>query len=322
MNTKRPEKDILNRFSAAEREEVLRLWDIAGKIGPSRDDLPFQTDLDSEWGKVQQHIERRKREGKARVHTMPALRKARPRPKAAKSFTIAFALAALILGGFLMWYLFVPVIVEVPRGEFTVLDWDDGIKVELNSGSTISWNRSLGNGHRNVHLHGEAYFDIPSSEKPFVVETHSARVEVLGTRFNVRCWTDDPVGRTTLALVEGEVRLASLHEPRHDVMLYPGQRSQVDINNTEPLEPEPVDVQQVLAWRERGFYFSSIPMTEVAAELERRYDARIAIEGENLRNQTLTIYLPRPGDLENIIESICFVSGCRYDADDQEVRLY
>lgn len=322
MNTKRPDKDILNRFPATEREEVLRVWDIAGKIGPSKEDVTFKADLDSEWGKVQQHIERRKKERKAPVHAMPSRRKARLRPKAAKSFTIAIALAALVLGGFLMWYLFVPVIVEVPRGEFAVLDWEDGVKVELNSGSTISWNRTFGNGHRNVRLHGEAYFDIPSSEKPFIVKTHSARVEVLGTRFNVRCWADDPAGRTTLALVEGEVRLASLLEPRHDVMLYPGQRSHVDIHNTKPLEPEPVDVQQVLAWRERGFYFSSIPMTEVAAELERRYDIRIAIEDEKLRNQNLTIYLPRPGDLENIIESICFVTGCRYDKYDQEIRLY
>ena len=313
MKRTEPDKSILKHFPEKERDDVLLIWDKARYRDPHAGALP-EADLQAEWTKLQKRIR----------PDRPTLkiRQMRTRNSTAKTYAFIAAMAAVLLGGFVMWYLFVPVSMEAPRGAYATHTWDDGVSVELNSGSTITWNRSFGNGHRNVRLHGEAYFEVPSSDKPFVVETRSARVEVLGTRFNVRSWTDDPDGRTTLTLVDGQVRLASLLQPDRQVLLSPGHRSQIDLHSAEPRAPEPVDTEQALAWRNHGFYFSAIPMSEVAAELERRYDSRIIIEDESLGRRELTIYLPRPGDLETIIETICFVTDCRYEEQDGQVFLY
>ncbi len=313
MNRKEPDKSILNHFPGSERDDVLLIWDKARYSDPQAGDRAG-VDLQAEWTRLQK-----------RIHpARPSLqiRQMRTRNSTAKTYAFIAAMAAVLLGGFIMWYLFVPVSMEAPRGAYSTFTWDDGVTVELNSGSVITWNRSFGNGHRNVRLHGEAYFDVPSSDKPFVVETRTARVEVLGTRFNVRSWTDDPDGRTTLTLIDGQVRLASLLEPEHQVLLPPGHSSQIDLHSAEPRVPEPVDTEQALAWRNHGFYFSSIPMSEVAAELERRYDTSIIIENESLSQRELTVYLPRPGDLETIIETICFVTDCRYEEQGGQVHLY
>lgn len=321
MNMKRPDHDILKHFSGKEEDEVRLIWEKARRKQQPGDDA-IGVNPEEEWALLQKRIQPADRSG-LRVRPRPLrTRSSAAKVSVAKTYAFITALAAVLLGGFIMWYLFMPVSMEAPRGEYAGFHWDDGIHVELNSGSRITWNRTFGNGHRNLRLHGEAYFEVQPSGKPFVVETQTARVEVLGTRFNVRSWSDDPDGRTTLTLVEGQVRLASLLEPESHILVQPGHTSQVDYHNTKPLDPQPVNTDQALAWRNHGFYFSGITMSEVAAELERRYDSEIIIQDEVLGDRPLTIYLPRPGELENIIETICFVTNCRYEEKQGTIYLY
>ncbi len=313
MASKKPDIKVLKQFSGEDQKDVLLIWEKARRREQAAGNLSG-INPEEEWMRLQKRI----RPARPTLH----MRSGRARSSPAKTYAFIAAMAAILLGGFLMWYLFVPVSIEAPRGAFTTFKWDDGVQVELNSGSRITWNRNLSNGHRNLRLHGEAYFEVPATREPFVVETMTARVEVLGTRFNVRSWSDDPLGRTTLTLIDGRVRMASLLQPEARVLLLPGHSIHVDLHNTEPGEPQPVDTEQALAWRSHGFYFSSIPMSEVAAELERRYDSEIIIDNEQLRNRKLTIYLPRPADLETIIETICFVTDCRYEELEGQVYLY
>ncbi len=342
MNKKQPDKDILNQFTGAERDEIIRLWRLA-RLPESVTAVVEHVDPEAEWKRLRTHIHGNRKQaepvqtdsadagqnagaiyGDNQKYNRPTLRirPERTRNSVARTYAFIVSMAALLLGGFMLWYLFVPVSVQAPRGEYVSYEWSDGVRLELNSGSTVTWNRSFGNGHHNLRLHGEAYFEVPSTGSPFVIQTASARIEVLGTRFNVRSWADDPDKRTILTLIDGEVSLASLQQPENYTLLSPGHSSQVDINSNAPRDPEPVDTEQALAWRDHGFYFSSIPMSEVAAELERRYDSQITIDNESLSRRTLTVYLPRPGDLESIIESICFVTDCRFSQENGQVVIY
>ncbi len=317
MSRNQPEKQILDRFSGAERDEVLRLWGMARRRGPSPDSLK-KADVEVEWMRLREHL------ASARESDRPTLRIRPLRPRGSSVGTYAFimSMAALLLGGFIFWYLFVPVSVQAPRGEYVSYEWGDGVRIEMNSGSEITWNRNFGNGHHKMKLSGEAYFEVPSTGKPFHVQTPTAHIEVLGTRFNVRSWPDDPDGRTTLTLIDGQVTLAPLLQPENKVMIPPGHISQVDKYHATPQEPEPVDTEQALAWRKHGFYFSAVPMSEVAAELERRYDLEITFGNEGLKERALTIYLPNPAEPENIIESLCFVTGCRFDRSGDTIVIF
>ncbi|MBP3192544.1 FecR family protein [Natronogracilivirga saccharolytica] len=327
MSRKKPDTSIFEKFRDADREHVARIWEVSGRNRPERVTRPGNAseypDAEREWRRLQKRIRSDaslKKTGAVGRAGRPD--KKRPTGTLVSLYSAVAAVAALLLAGFFYWYLFVPVTVEAPRGSFTSWQWEEGVQVELNSGSSISWYRRPWNGHRELNLHGEAYFEVQPDEKSFTVTTHNASIAVTGTRFNVRAWDSGPQMRTELTLIDGEVSLASLMQPAEAVQLEPGHSSVVDSEADAPHKPEPADTSRALAWRDKGFYFSGLSLSEVAGELERRYNTEIEIEDEALSERRLTLYLPSPDDLESIVTSICHVTDCRYSWSDDGIRLY
>ena len=327
MSKKKPDNTILNQFPEEDRDTVTRIWEMSGQYRPDRKTRPGNAsaypDPENQWRRLQKRIPSKAshiRAGSAR----PAGRSHRKKLAGAlmSRYSAVAAAAALLLAVLFYWYLFVPATVDAPRGSFTTWQWDDGVQVELNSGSSISWYRRPWSGHRELKLHGEAYFEVAPDGKNLTVTTHNASITVTGTRFNVRAWDSDPLERTELTLIDGQVSLASLFQPDEAVRLDPGHASLVDHEAQTPRNPEPVDTTRALAWRDQGFYFSGLPVSEVAGELERRFDTDIIIEDETLSKRRLTLYLPSPEDLESIVTSICHVTDCRYSWSDDGIRLY
>jgi len=76
--------------------------------------------------------------------------------------------------------------VIVPVGEKSQIILSDGTHVWINSGSSFRYPVCFGEDSREVSLIGEAYFDVTKGSSPFMVNTHDARIEVLGTAFNVK----------------------------------------------------------------------------------------------------------------------------------------
>ncbi|MCF6360502.1 MAG: FecR family protein [Cyclobacteriaceae bacterium] len=71
---------------------------------------------------------------------------------------------------------------------FDGVELPDGSIVWINHNSTIVYNEKFE--IRRVHLDGEAYFKVVSSNKPFIVTTKLGEIKVLGTKFNINS-TDD-----------------------------------------------------------------------------------------------------------------------------------
>lgn len=72
--------------------------------------------------------------------------------------------------------------------EFTL---PDGTRVWLNHSSSLSYKGKLDGRRRMVNLQGEAFFDVAKDEKhPFIVQTSSMDVTVLGTRFTMSAYGD------------------------------------------------------------------------------------------------------------------------------------
>ena len=75
----------------------------------------------------------------------------------------------------------------------------------LNVGTIINYYASFQNkAEREVYLNGEAYFEVAkNAEKPFIVHAADLNVKVLGTKFNVSSYPDEP--NIKVSLVEGRV---------------------------------------------------------------------------------------------------------------------
>ena len=227
------------------------------------------------------------------------------------SWAVAASIVLLIAVGAGFWLR--PTTLTAPAGERLAATLPDGSTVELNSGARLSYIRTFGGRTRTVRLTGEAFFDVAhDAQKPFIVETFNAAVTVLGTRFNVRAWPNDPTRETTVVLEEGQIQLASVGAPEQAVVLEPGQMSRVT-GDDAPSAPAPVSIEQMLIWREGGFFFSDYPVCVILAEAQRRFDVTIHTP-DTLAQQRLVLFLSRPESVDTVLDAICGSVDCRYRA--------
>ena len=228
------------------------------------------------------------------------------------SWAVAASIVLLIAAGVGLWMQ--PITTIVPAGETRVTVLPDGSTVELNSGARLSYARTYGWRSRAVRLTGEAFFEVADdAQKPFTVATFNAAVTVLGTRFNVRAWPNDPTRETMVVLEEGQVQLAAAKARDQAVILTTGQMSRVVGDDALPTPSAPASVEQMLIWREGGFFFSDHPAAVILAEVERRFDVPIAVP-DALSGRRLGLYLTRPESVDPVLDALCAYLGCRYRA--------
>jgi ferric-dicitrate binding protein FerR (iron transport regulator) len=167
----------------------------------------------------------------------------------------------------------------VPRGcEFSA-QLPDGSIVWLNSATSLRFPVKFSHDERTVHLEGEAYFEVvPNEEMPFRVISGDKTITVLGTRFNVSAYSDDPTWHVTLVDGKVSVRLGEEKErilKPSQQLLFHGNSGKDEINN--------VEIETYTAWTRGQIYFKLSPLEEIVKKLERWYDFTITYEEEQLR---------------------------------------
>jgi transmembrane sensor len=159
-------------------------------------------------------------------------------------------------------------------GQTYILTLPDQTKVWLNAASSLTYN-SAGtvNGIRRVKLTGEGYFEVAKDRKhPFIVESGTQTVEVLGTHFNIKAYPDETAYRTTL--VEGSVRIEDKDEVR---ILKPGNQAS---NTGGNINVSPVDTEFAIAWKSNNFVFDRLDIKEIMKMIARWYNVEVIYEGE------------------------------------------
>jgi ferric-dicitrate binding protein FerR (iron transport regulator) len=145
----------------------------------------------------------------------------------------------------------------------------DGSKVWMNASSSLRFPVAFVGHTRSVDLTGEAYFEIVKNrEKPFLVHCQNAYVKALGTNFNIRAYPDELTLKATL--LEGSIRFGY---EKDSAMVIPGQ--QVRFLAGHPFEIDSANLQQVLAWRNKLYWFQSTSFEEIMKELSRSYDIEV-----------------------------------------------
>lgn len=215
-----------------------------------------------------------------------------------------------------------PHTVEAPLAATHTAVLPDGSTVELAPGSVLRYSRLDWWSARPVRLAGEAFFEVAYDDRPFVVQTFNARVEVQGTRFNVAAWRDEAEAATIVTLASGRLTVAPRAEPERSVVLAPGQASTVVGSGGRPTAPVEAEVEQALAWRSGGLAFVDRRLQHVARSLERRFGVRVAFEDPGLADLSLTYLNPQPVSAEAVLSDICHVRGLRYRRTARGFMLY
>ncbi len=154
------------------------------------------------------------------------------------------------------------------RGENHEIVLPDGSTVWLNADSKLTWKSDFLGGSRDIHLVGEAFFDVVSDPgRPFIVHTGNMDVKVLGTQFNVRAYPEDHEPVTTL--VTGSVEITG--EAQEKVTLRPMQTAVLD-RSGERFEIFNITKDEAAPWREGKLVFRDTPLEQVIRDIERKYD--------------------------------------------------
>lgn len=295
--------------------ELERMWDLLGEAAPA----PAETDADAAWQRLRTATLDRSAHDRARSADRAPDRPAHRRQRSRARWLAPVLAASLAAAGF--FYVAVPESVMAPAGAFVTVTLPDGSVAELNSGSRLKYDRRFWRlpfvdaPARSVRLEGEAYFDVVTSARPFLVETADARVRVLGTAFNVRA--RDAAG-TVVTVAEGRVEVRGTDRVQ-SVLLGAGDRARV-VSGVPRVEAS--GAAQALAWRGRGFATQEQPLAAILAELERRFALDVTLTATDAADDTLTLYFPQPTDAEAILRDICTARELNYRRTSRGFEVY
>ena len=330
--------DFDGRPDAEPDPDAERIWALLRRVDDKRERA---YDVDAEWDRLADRLDldaADDAEATAPAADAPARRAddrdARAPASAAparlqgwvRGLAAAVVLVALVGGG-LWWGRTASV--ETAPGEHTVVTLPDGSTVELNGASTLSYPRGfwslpgVGADARTVRLDGEAFFSVVDRTRPFRVWTANARVEVLGTEFNVRTRAAAGPPTTDVTLMSGRVRLAggaARAEAGGVVLAEEGQASRV-VGTGAPTAPQAVDLKYVRAWRQGGFAMRRASVPAILQELERRYGAALRLRVPAAETDTMTLHYARDARLTDVLRDIALIQNLSYRETSQGYEL-
>lgn len=167
--------------------------------------------------------------------------------------------------------------IEIPNCTKFQLYLPDGTKVWLNAGTTLKYPVSFKNlKERKVELAGEAYFEVAHNKAvPFKVYVDDNVVEVLGTKFNINSYSNEPSVNTTL--LQGSVKI-TVNANTPSVIIKPGEQASI---TDRKINISDIDTEEIIAWKNGDFIFKNQDFKTVMRSIGRWYDLDIVYENES-----------------------------------------
>lgn len=206
-------------------------------------------------------------------------------------------------------------VLSTPRkGQYQAI-LPDGTKVWLNAESSLRYLTAFTGSERRVEVKGEAYFEVVhNAEQPFIVETASQQVKVLGTEFNINSYDNEPSTVTTL--ITGSVELIRKKD-KTIKKLKPEQQASLGADN---FTVSAVDIRPFVAWKEGEFRFKDTPLHEALRQIERWYDVKIDYTKipEDIEIYT---YIRRDKKLSSVLFALEKITNLKFTVKERRLML-
>lgn len=196
----------------------------------------------------------------------------------------------------------------------------DGSIVAMSPSSRIRFSDNGETPSRELHLEGEAYFDVAhNNERPFYVYADNIVTKVLGTSFIVRAIGRDE--KVTVSVKTGKVTVYTRNATHKKTVLVPNQEAVYD-RRTDSVATQAIPARQVQ--EEKKAYpemnFEETPVPEVLAMLTKTYDIDIIFQEDKLSGCVLTSSFFEEG-LYDRIDVICTAIGATYSIVDARIVI-
>lgn len=194
--------------------------------------------------------------------------------------------------------------IAIPNGSSFKVILEDGTKVWLEAGSSLTYPVVFDAHQRVVKLSGEAHFEVThNAEKPFHVQVQNKKdrldVEVTGTKFQVMGYKDDEEIRTHV--FEGSVKVSS-----GGLNVSLGKGEQISLNKGV-LSPKLLRPDKEWGMWQDLLEFDHESLRQVVHKVARSYNKQVVFLGAP-DEKNITGMLKRREDLKQTLSIIELVS--------------
>ncbi|GGE52136.1 FecR family protein [Pedobacter psychrotolerans] len=212
------------------------------------------------------------------------------RKKVVRLFWGSGIAASLLVAAFALWFYQSTVVVRSDYAENQLVHLPDGSDVQLNANSTLTYRRAINwLSQRAVKLEGEAYFKVKHinvNQKQikrgelFIVITKNARVQVLGTEFNVK----ERHNQTNITLVTGKIQVSATQSSKQYI-LKPG--TFIEFGPNGRLSASAQTLNSSTAWLSGKIVVNQTSVNEILREFEDLYGYTVILDSPALGNKKI-----------------------------------
>ena len=160
----------------------------------------------------------------------------------------------------------------------------DGSLAYVHYGSMLNYPKQFEQPRRSVKVKGEVYFDVERNPaQPFIVSARDARIEVLGTSFNVN--TNFSGKKVEVLVKSGSVKLSRENLPGQYLILEAGYKG---ILTPQSLKKTKNTDSNYIAWVTGRLTFKGQRLEEVVKTLMRTYNVNIRMEDPGIGDSKIT----------------------------------
>lgn len=185
----------------------------------------------------------------------------------------------------------------VPLGKRSMLTLTDGSRLWINSGTRLVFPVFFEKDKREIYVDGEVFVDVfPMKNKPFIVNTKTHSIEVLGTSFNLTAYEKDTV--QNIVLVSGTIKIRTDNEK--ETILSPNEMYTYANGQREV---KTVNVEEYISWRNGIYQYQSEELGVILTRLARYYGEEI-IYTDDISHLKCSGKLDLKDDLHYVLKGI------------------
>lgn len=159
----------------------------------------------------------------------------------------------------------------VPKGKYTRLILADGSSLHINAGTKVIYPKHFEKKKREIFVDGEIFIDVKRDESaPFIVKTAQFEVQVLGTAFDIKAYSNT-FENAEVVLLRGKVNVKS--KSGKEMSLSPDDKAVILSDGL--IEKSSVDAEEYILWTKGILSLNNDPLNVILAKLSRYYGVDI-----------------------------------------------
>lgn len=209
---------------------------------------------------------------------------------------------------------------RTPKGGTYRVILSDGTKVWLNANSSIQYPVFFNDSIRFIQIIGEAFFDVVHNGKPFIVESSSTEIRVMGTSFNVYDFAGETTVRTTLVTGKIGIRSVITGNQVPVKILQPNQQAVLN-TTTNKMKFIEVSTDQFTSWIKGKFEFNNESLEAVFVRLSRWYNFEYEFKNDKAKNQHFTGRIGNQQPVSSILQMLELTSDVKFKIEQSKIVI-